>query len=477
MRYEPTRRSLRQHPVPAWFHDAKLGIFVHWGLYSVPGWAPLGGTLGDVLAREGGTGWFGANPYAEWYLNSIRIPGSPSHHYHAETYGAGFAYDDLVAPFNQAIERWDPDEWADLFQRAGAGYVVLVTKHHDGFLLWPSARPNPWKEGYVARRDVVGELTRAVRARGLRMGLYYSGGLDWTFDETPIRDLADLWATIPQDPAYVEYADHHWRELIARYEPAVLWNDIGYPVAANLKSLFADYYNRVPEGLVNDRFIQTRLGPMLRNPAARRLFSWGARWILTHSDFSLPAGNHWDFRTPEYATYGGIASRKWEATRGLGYSFGYNRNEGPDQMISVAELIRSFVDVVSKNGNLLLNVGPMADGTIPEPQRERVLGLGRWLAVNGEAILDTRPWVRAEGHTAEGVPVRFTQRDGVLYAILLDTPAGDGVTIRSLRVGEGAIVHLLGHEGALRWVQAGPDLTIALPEGLPDSPAVAFRIA
>jgi alpha-L-fucosidase len=482
MKYEATYRSLRRHPVPAWFHDAKLGIFVHWGLYSVPGWAPLTGELTDVVAKEGWAGWYTRNPYAEWYLNTIRIPESPSHQYHVATYGADFSYDDFAPRFNEAIQKWDPEEWADLFQKVGARYVVLTTKHHDGFLLWPSRHPNPKKERYLAARDLVGELTEAVRARGLRMGLYYSGGLDWTFNDLVIRHGLDMFAGVPQGADYVAYADGHWVELIDRYQPSILWNDIGYPAAANLRQLFADYYNRVPDGVINDRFIQLKAGGdwLFKNRLVRSVTSWLVGQMMARGLFSLPAGKHYDYRTPEYSSFKTITDLKWEATRGIAYSFGYNRNEGPEHTLSVRELVHSFVDIVSKNGNLLLNVGPMADGTIPLLQRERLLGLGRWLAVNGEAVFDTRPWVKAEGRTDRGAAVRFTQREGAVYAILLDTPRHRQVTIESLDAGADATVHLLGYGPALNWKQDGVNLAITLPsvlpDGVPGSPAYAFRI-
>ena len=473
MTYEPTLASLRRHAVPEWFHNAKLGIFVHWGLYSVPAWAPTSGPPNEVIAQEGWAGWFARNPYAEWYLNSIKIAGSPSHEYHVSTYGAGFPYDGFAPLFSAATSRWDPGSWTALFRRAGARYVVLTTKHHDGYLLWPSAVENPRQGRYCSERDLVGDLTQAVRAQGLRMGLYYSGGLDWTFNGDPICDVASLLAGTPQSADYVRYADAHWRELIERYQPAVLWNDIAYPTAANLRALFAHYYNRLPDGVVNDRFVQSAI-------ASSRLGRFLLRILLpllarATGGSSMPAGPHWDFRTPEYTSYSRITPYKWEATRGLGFSFGYNRNEGPEQMLSAPELVRSFVDIVSKNGNLLLNVGPMADGTIPDLQQERLLGLGQWLQTNGEAIYDTRPWTAAEGATAEGVAVRFTQRPGALYAILLAAPQGR-VSLRGLRAAESSAVHVLGREGALAWRQEGEQLTIALPPDLPGSPAHALRI-
>lgn len=460
MRYEPTAESVQQHAVPQWFHDAKLGIFIHWGLFSVPGWAPTTGNLPEVVEKEGWEAWFTKNPYAEWYSNSLRIDGSPTRQRHHALYGPNATYDDFAPIFDEAVTKWDPNEWAALFQAVGARYVVLVTKHHDGFLLWPSQRSSPFRQHYHTRRDLVGELTQAVRDRGMRMGLYYSGGLDWTFNDTVIRDFKSLFAAVPQDPAYVEYANAHWRELIDRYRPSIMWNDIGYPAAANVPELFAYYYNQVPEGVVNDRFMQ--------RPPRGEL---GGEGVV-----ELPAGNHFDFRTPEYSSYDRTQEYKWESTRGIGFSFGYNQNEGPEQHLPVDKLVRMFVDIVSKNGNLLLNVGPMADGTIPELQRERLRELGTWLRRNGAAIFDTRPWTRAEGTTAEGIAVRYTQTGDALYAILLDTPRTTEVTIHGLRVAPGTTVRLLGDEGQLAWRQVGDDLALSLPAVPQDAPAHAFEL-
>jgi alpha-L-fucosidase len=167
---------------------------------------------------------------------------------------------------------------------------------------------------------------------------------------------------------------------------------------------------------------------------------------------------------------------KWESTRGIGFSFGYNQNEGPEHHLPVDTLIRMFVDIVSKNGNLLLNVGPMADGTIPELQRERLEGLSAWLARNGEAIFDTRPWVNAEGNTADGIPVRYTQTDDALYAILLDTPRGTQVRLAGLRAAPKATVHLCGSADVLSWQPDGDNLVITLPDELTPAPAHALEI-
>ncbi len=461
MQYEPNLESLKQHIVPNWYHNAKLGIFIHWGLYSVPAWAPLTGEFAEVTTTQGWETWFANNPYAEWYLNSLRIKGSSTHKHHIQIYGEDFSYDDFVPVFNQAIEKWNPDGWAELFRKVGARYVVLVTKHHDGFLLWPSQRTTPYRMDYKAKRDIVGELTAAVRSRGMRIGLYYSGGLDWSFDETPIKNRTSVFATVVQSREFVEYVDYHWRELIKRYAPSIMWNDIGYPAAANVLDLFAHYYNTIPDGVINDRFGQAVPGDEASTSG---------------EIVEPPVAIHFDFTTPEYASYDRTMEQKWESTRGIGFSFGYNQNEGPDSYLSVDELVRMFVDIISKNGNLLLNVGPMADGTIPEMQRERLEGLGAWLKVNGDAIFDTRPWVVAEGSTSEGIPVRFTQQGDATYAILLDTPRGDQVTITSLRAGRNTAVYLLEREGPLDWTQDGDDLTLALPGGVAEAPAHTFKI-
>ncbi len=482
--YLPTRSSLRRHPLPAWFRRAGLGLLVHWGPYSVPGWAPLSGEMAAVTREQGWPAWFVANPYAEWYLNSMQIPGSPTQRYHHQTYGEGFPYERFAAQFHQESQAWDPSAWAELFQRAGARYVVLTAKHHDGFLLWPSAQPNPLREGYAARRDVVGELARAVNARGMRMGIYYSGGLDWTFRPAVIRDTADLVAAIPQGADYARYVDGHWRELIERYRPAALWNDIGYPAAGRLHELFAAYYNQVPDGVINDRFQQypggERLERLLQSRPARRLMSslvarmieWGGN-APAAARFRRLSGEHFDFVTPEYRSWKRPAAVKWECTRGIGHSFGYNRNEGPQTMLSVARLVHLLVDVVSKGGNLLLGVGPAADGTVPELQRERLLGLGRWLEVNGEAVLDAGPLAGAAERTAEGLAVRFTRAGDALYAILLERP-GSRVTLAGLA--PPGQVHLLGHGPALSWEHGRRGLEVGLPAELPEGPAWTVRI-
>ena len=450
MTYTPALESLRQHPVPAWFDDAKLGIFIHWGAYSVPGWAVR--SEGSQFEQAKTKGWeyaFAHNPYAEWYLNTLSIEGSPTAEHHAATYGDGFLYDGFGPMFNSAVRGWQPGPWADLFAAAGARYVVPGTKHHDGFLMWPSRHQNPFKPGWHAERDLIGELASAVRGRGMRYGLYYSGGLDWTFQGLPIRNVPEMFAAIPQRDDYARYVDAHWRELIERYEPDILWNDIGYPEAGNAPQLFADYYNRYPEGLINNRFD-------VRG--------------------TIKGTAHCDFITPEYSTLAEISPRKWEACRGVGQSFGYNRNETEADYMSGAALIHLLADVVSKNGNLLLNVGPTAAGEIPWPQAMRLLELGAWLRTNGEAIYGTRPWTSAAATTRDGIDVRFTRRDDALYAIVLGAPSAPRVAISGVRPHPDATIELLGHDGHLAWRLDGEDIAIDLPAA-PTTPAFSLRIS
>ncbi len=463
MRFQPTLDSVRQHQVPDWFHDAKLGIFIHWGLYSVPAWAPHGDDIDKQVAEKGWEAMFANNPYAEWYLNTFRNGDTATRRHHIATYGEHFSYDDFAPQFNAAVANWNPDSWAALFQRVGARYAVLTTKHHDGFLLWNSARTSPHKApGYCTTRDLVGELTNAVRQRGMKMGLYYSGGLDWSFETRPVRNFIDVYGTIVQTPEFVEYADFHWRELIERYQPSILWNDIGYPATADPIKLFADYYNAIPDGLVNDRWSQ-------QVPAEESIPKPG-------EPIGPPPSAHRDYTTPEYGSYSEIVPNKWEATRGIGHSFGYNQNEGEADYLASDALIRMFADIVSKNGNLLLDIGPMADGTIPAMQVERLEALGAWLDVNGDAIFGTRPYSRAEGVTTHDLSVRFTRNGDTAYAILMDTPSEANVSLAGLRAAEGTTIRLLGQDSPLAWSQEGDNLSVTLPAGVPTAPAHTLAI-
>ncbi|MQM25860.1 alpha-L-fucosidase [Glycomyces albidus] len=343
--------------LPDWALEASLGIFIHWGPYAVPAWAEPEHIAGEA-EPEGG--WFMHSSYAEWYANTIRIEGSPAAAHHAEVYGS--------APYEDFLDQWraeayDPVEWARLFAALGADYVVPVTKHHDGVALWDA----PGTAGFNTvdrgpKRDLLAPLAEAVRAEGMRFGVYYSAGLDWSrTDCPPIVEGADLWRYRPNDADYAAYATAHVRDLIDRYRPSVLWNDIEWPEAGkedgSLDALIAHYREAVPDGIVNDR--------------------WGA--------------DVWDYRTSEYSMGAdhetGVG---WEHNRGLGSSFGYNRVEDESLTLSPRALAMHYADVVSRGGRLLLNVGPDASGRIPEVQRRTLEGVAGWMTAVKPYTADRR---------------------------------------------------------------------------------------
>lgn len=279
----------------------------------------------------------------------------------------------------------------------------------------------------------------------MKMGLYYSGGLDWTFTKEPIQSLADLQKMVPQEEDYARYADAHWTELTDRYQPALMWNDINYPKKGKLPEVFAHYYNTVAGGVINNRF--------------------GVEFA--------------DFTTPEYSKYDKIVEKKWESCRGLGFSFGFNRAEGPGQVIAADKLVWLLVDIVSKNGNLLLNIGPHPDGSISEIQMDRLNKLGEWLAVNGEGIFDTRPWVRPAATESDAPETRFTRTDNSVYAFIEKRPSGDALTIPGVIAAEGTKIRILGSNADSEWQQRGRDLAVSghsqvkgeLPLGVRITPA------
>jgi alpha-L-fucosidase len=479
--YEGTWESVRTHRVPVWYDDAKLGIFLHWGLYSVPGWAPRVPNIQELLVKDGPKRMLRENPYAEWYLNSMQIKGSPTQRHHAEVYGDDYPYANFVKTFNDAADGANLDAIADLCQAAGARYVVLTSKHHDGFALWPSAVAHPTLGEYHARRDLVGGLTEAVRAKRMRMGLYYSGGYDWPYNQAVLSRPADAVLAVPHGGPYVDYVTAHCRELIDRYQPSVLWNDISWPSGGNLAELFAYYYNAVEEGVVNDRWREPNIPRNAFTDALVRgvgtLVQWLWRFIPERNKrltFSTP--RHCDFRTPEYDVLHTVSERKWELARGVGHSFGANRHELPEDIITDTELIQMFCDVVSKNGNLLIGVGPRPDGTIPEEQQAPLRGLGDWLTANGEAIYGSRPWTITESVTTEGTPVRFTKSGEGVYALVLGMPATRRITMRAIEGSRVRRVRLVGSYEQLLWSVERGELTVTLPERMPLSAATALDL-
>jgi alpha-L-fucosidase len=443
-KYETNWQSLDARPIPVWFDEVKFGIFIHWGVYSVPSWGPRG-------------------TYAEWYWDALQNTNGATWKFHLRNYGAHFKYPDFAPQFK--AELFDPEQWADIFARSGARYVVLTSKHHEGFCLWPSPDSPNWNCVDVGpHRDLCGDLTKAVRARGLKMGFYYSL-YEW-FHPVYRSDF----------PRFVrEHFHPQFKDLVTRYQPSVIFADGEWNhTSAEWKTeeLLAWLFNESPcreDVVVNDR--------------------WGKETRSRHGGYF----------TTEYGEVGGgtklDAGRKFEENRGIGASFGYNRNETIDEYQSAYGLVCLLVNLVSKGGNLLLDVGPTSDGRIPEIMQQRLVEMGDWLKVNGEAIYGTRPWkVPGEGptrpvkdHAAERKQrfqpsdIRFTSREGAVYAICLAPPTGK-VQIQSLGKSAGhltqpiAAVRLLGSEERFSWQQEDHALVIQSPCTLPSPHAVTFKI-
>lgn len=485
MRYEGNLKSLNARPLPQWYDDAKLGIFIHWGIWAIPAFAPHLGSISDAFKKDYDRA-VAMTPYTEWYWNAIKVPGTPSAEFHASEYG-NRPYQAFREPFEEGLKHWDPDAWAEAFRNSGAKYVVLVTKHHDGFCLWPSAVDNPHVRNWTTKRDIVGELARAVRAQGLRFGVYYSGGIDWTFNREPLRTFADFVGSMPGGD-YPAYAMAQTRELIERYEPSILWNDISWPTGLDgLLQLFADYYNAVPEGVVNDRWVHARLASkLLRYRLPRRLLDFAAkRYIRKHPhvvEGVIPQPvPHSDFRTPEYTRFPTIQSKKWESTRGMSHSFGFNRNDSEADYATPEQLLSDFIDGASKGGNLLLNVGPRGtDGGIPDEQLARLKFFGDWLAVNGAAVYGTTPWKRdgtdcSDTQTDTGMPVRFTRNGNDIHIIPLGAPAGGSLRLRNVRLSGQARLVADGSPVALR--QEANDLVVDFVKPLVGNFAPAVTVS
>ena len=450
--YKPTWKSLDERPCPQWFLDARFGIFIHWGVYSVPAWRKV--TEGRYAS------------YAEWYYARVMFDKeSGGEEFHKRNYGENFEYRDFAQLFR--AELFDPDEWADLFARSGAKYVVLTSKHHDGFCLWPTE--SPYKKGWNSmdvgpKRDLVRELTEAVRAKGLRMGLYYSI-IEWETNWThrtesgyfiPKR-LVDKYG-IPEE----KYVDDHLipqlKELVINYQPAVIFGDAGEwdRTAEEWKTIdfLAWLYNHAPnkdEVVVNDRFGK-----------------------------DMP-GKHGDYFSSEYQDAEGVGRmHPWEESRGIGGSYGFNRDENIDDYNTSEELIHELIDIVSRGGNLLLNVGPTADGRIPVIMQQRLVDIGEWLQVNGEAIYGTRPWHKTTENQPDNKPVCFTQKGKDLYVIWTQWPQ-EPFVIKGLKDPADVKVSLLGFDDPVKWKILDKGLRIeppvVNPETVPCNYAWVFKIS
>ncbi|MEQ9504995.1 MAG: alpha-L-fucosidase [Hyphomonas sp.] len=365
-------------PCPEWYARPQLGIFIHWGIFTIPAWAPRGRMIHELTGEDFDMSAV-LTPYSEWYENAMRVEGSATRARHKQIYGDK-PFTDFRPEFDAASEAFDANAWADFFVQSGAAYVVFVTKHHDGYCLWPTGVPNPHRPGWNTSRDFVGELADAVRARGLRFGVYYSGGLDWTFRDTPIANIGDMFACVPTEADYRAYALAQAKELIDRYKPSVFWNDIAWPDIEGVVALHDYYYAAVPDGVTNDRWLAASdFFNSLRDPETRASFNAMLKARTAGGKQEETPAPFGDFRCVEFGLGAIPKEQKWESCRGLGLGFGYNSDELPEDYMGADELIALYKDVTGKRGNLLINVGPMADASIPEIQSGPLRALGKIL--------------------------------------------------------------------------------------------------
>ena len=450
--YTPDWTSLDRRPVPEWFKNAKFGIFIHWGLYSVPMWSPKG-------------------TYSEWYkywldhktlMGNGDFTGTEVYDYHVKTYGKDFDYSNFARMFK--AQDYDPTEWADLFKKAGARYIVLTTKHHEGFALWPSKEASrdygrPWNSMETGpHRDLVGEYAQALRQANLKVGCYFS-----------LRE----WGNPLYQPETMEvFVDRHFipqlKDLVNNYRPDLIWVD-GPDKYTDKQwktpQVLAWLYNESPvkdSVVVNDR------------------------WAVNTGK------RHGDYYTREYSNTNSTFDKPWEECRGIGFSFGYNQNEDLEDYTKPEALVYTLANIVSQGGNLLLGIGPNANGKIPPIMQERLLQLGHWLEINGEAIYGSHPWKQnfqwSKGdrnwkhkgkHYVSGNEILkqtidpepgyavkeafFTARDnGCVYAILPRFPQGS-FTLKNIQSTPKTKVSLLGLNKKIQWKQKGKDLLITMP--------------
>jgi len=452
--------SLQGFRVPSWYEEGKFGIFVHWGVYAVPG--------------------FGS----EWYPRNMYVEGSPEFAHHLATYGphSTFGYKDFIPLFT--AEKFDPDAWAILFRKAGAQFVMPVAEHHDGFAMYDSAY-SEWTAAKMGpKRDLIGELAASVRKQFLVFALsshraehwwFYNGGMAFDSD---VQDSRYTGLYAPAQPKTMqpneEFLDD-WLlrtcELVDKYQPQLIWFDwwIEEPAFQPYLQRFAAYYfNKGAEWgrgvVINNKF---------------RSFPEGT------AVFDIERGQLDDIRPLFWQNDTSVSKNSWGYVQEQDYR-------------TVDSIVDDLVDIVSKNGALLLNIGPRPDGTIPQPEQDLLLGVGQWLTVNGEAIYGTRPWkVFGEGPTqveagsftdTKRAPftsrdIRFTTRGDTLYAIALAWPDDAEVTVTSLgkdsRLYQRTIekVELLGHADPLQWTHHAGGLTITMPQRPPCDHAFVFRIS
>ncbi|KAM6173798.1 tissue alpha-L-fucosidase [Erethizon dorsatum] len=421
-RYTPDWPSLDSRPLPAWFDEAKFGVFVHWGVFSVPAW---------------GSEWFWWHWQGEERLG-YRL-------FMRDNYPPGFTYGDFGPQFTARF--FHPDEWAQLFQAAGAKYVVFTTKHHEGFTNWPSPVSWNWNSKDVGpHRDLVGELGAALQKRNIRYGLYHSL-LEWFHPLYLLDKKNDLKTQhFVSSKTMPELYD-----LVNSYKPDLIWSDGEWECPDtywNSTYFLSWLYNDSPvkdKVVVNDR--------------------WGKNCSCHHGGYY----NCQDKFMPE-----SLPDHKWEMCTSLDkWSWGYRRDTKVADVLSESEVILELVQTVSLGGNYLLNVGPTKDGLIIPIFQERLLAVGKWLQVSGEAIYASKPWrVQLEKN---GTSVWYTSKDSAVYAIFLQWPEREVLYLKSPITTSTTRVTMLGVGGDLKWSK-DPDegLHISLPRLPPSALPVEF---
>ena len=423
MKYENNWESLNSRPVPEWFADAKFGIFIHWGLYSVPAYTKKG-------------------EYAEWYGMQMRDENQDAYKFHREIYGAKAQYEDFVSGFK--AELFDADKWADLFKKSGAKYINLVSKHHDGYCLFKSDLAWNWNTVDTGpHRDFCQELKDAFKDSGVKFGVYHS--------------VYEWWNPIYlRDPE--EYAVKHLipmlKELITKYEPYTLFTDGEWEHTSDVwhsTDFLTWLYNESPVKdyiVPNDRWGKETRGHLGGN-------------FTTEYDYIEAGVKIEDIEL----------DRPYEECRGIGRSFGLNRIEGVDDYMSAKELLETLCALVSKGGNFLLNVGPAADGTIPVIMEERLLQMGKWLEVNGEAIYGTRLYSKK---LQDGV--YYTKKNDKVYAIINRFPFGS-VTLDLVDYNENITAKLLSHDAEIEITNDNGKTKLTFPAINPDEVKCEYMYA
>ncbi len=416
--YQPNWESLDSRPVPSWFMNEKFGIFIHWGAYSVPSWGPQ-------------------HSYSEWYQNGLQADkDNVRKKFHKLHYGDMSYYG--FGPMFKA-DRFDPDAWAKVFEQSGAKYIVLTSKHHDGFAMWPSKEADktwgfPWNSVTSGpKRTLLGDLFKAVRKTSVRAGMYYS--------------LYEWYNPLYKSDINKYVSDHMWpqmKDLINTYQPDVFWTDGDWDVSdAKWKSpeFLAWLYNESP---VKEKIVTYD--------------RWGSG-IRFH---------HGGVYTPEYQPDLDFEDHPWEESRGMGYSYGYNKEEDIWDYNSAQSLVLALVDKVSRGGNFLLDIGPDDHGKIPPIMQERLLQIGAWLQENGEAIYNTRRWIRTSQAAANNSKEKdfyftYNPTSNALYAIAPKFNNSGEYLIKDIDLPAGTNISFVATKEKCAWKKKGNDIVVTMP--------------